>query len=170
MTGRSILNAVVMMSQGKMAGNVPESEITMTSLQIVKWINDERAQIALDGGKRFIKLEHKSFLTKVPSVLGEEGQQNFLHTHTNPQNGQQYPMYTFPKREASLLAMSYSYTIQAQVWDHMTRLEDELKQRTGSSMVGVPTTFVEALRLAADNMEKWSVCCHELRSPLPLST
>ncbi|WP_157786894.1 hypothetical protein [Pseudomonas psychrophila] len=85
---------------------------------------------------------HKNFLVKVVAVLGEEtsakflahvnlgvGQQKFLHTHIHPQNGQSYPMYTLPKREATLMAMSYSSIISAAVYDRMTALEDELVKK-----------------------------------------
>ena len=60
-----------------------------------------RRSVADSGGKKYVELLHKSFLAKVSSVLGEEGQQKFLHTHIHPQNGQSYPAYAFPKREAT---------------------------------------------------------------------
>lgn len=147
------MNAVVVMTES----NVVQNEITMTSLQIVEYINDERQRVADAGGKRYVELLHKSFLAKVPQVLaGEMSAKYFAHIDVPGPNGgvRQSPAYILPKREASLMAMSYSYTIQAQVWDHMTRLEEELTKQTGSNLINIPTTMVEALRLAADNMEK----------------
>ena len=101
---------------------------TMTSLQIVEMINDERKAISVLTGKAPKVLLHKTFLTKARDVLGDEGQQNFLHTHVNQQNGQSYPIYIFPKREATLMAMSYSPAISAAVYDKMTALEEYVQQ------------------------------------------
>lgn len=124
--------------------------VTMTSLEIVDFINTERQVVADSGGKKYVELLHKSFLTKVVSVLGEEGQQKFLHTHTHPQNGQSYPIYILPKREATLMAMSYSSIISAAVYDRMTALEEELVKKVTHS---IPQTLAAALRLAAEQVE-----------------
>lgn len=50
--------------------------ITMSSLELVDFINEQRAQKAFLAGAPFpskghAKLEHKHFLDKVPEVLGE---------------------------------------------------------------------------------------------------
>jgi hypothetical protein len=89
--------------------------ITMTSLELVDFINGQR-------GEGEAVLRHDSFMGKVPEVLGE-GVQNLLDTYVHPQNKQTYPCYRFPKREACLMAMSYSYDLQAKVFDKMTALE-----------------------------------------------
>ena len=68
-------------------------------------------QIALDGGKRYVELQHKHFLVKVVATLGEEVSAKFsaLIEIPGPQGGfRQSPAYVFPKREATLMAMSYS--------------------------------------------------------------
>jgi hypothetical protein len=92
--------------------------LTMTSLEIVKYINDTRKEGEAE-------LAHSDFLKKVPKVLnGGEG--NFSSSYLNSQNKKQ-PCYKFPKREACLMAMSYSYDLQAKVFDHMTKLEAELE-------------------------------------------
>jgi len=49
---------------------------------------------------------------KVPKVLGEEVARNFSH-HYIASNGKENPCYRFPKREACLMAMSYSYDLQS---------------------------------------------------------
>lgn len=49
--------------------------------------------------------------------------------------------------------MSYSYAIQARVWDHMTKLEETLKQQAPVP-AAIPTNFVEALRLALEKAEE----------------
>lgn len=89
--------------------------VTMTSLELVDYINSERSE----GDAT---LAHADFLKKVPLVLGG-GHGNFSDTYRHPQNGQTYPSYRFPKREACLMAMSYSYDLQAKVFDRMTELE-----------------------------------------------
>ncbi len=105
----------------------------MSSLEMVEYINEQRKQDALAAGstfpsKGFAKLEHADFLKKVPEVLGVCAG-NFSGTYqvTGPKGGtRSAPCYTFPKREACLMAMSYSYEIQAKVFDRMTVLESNL--------------------------------------------
>lgn len=92
-----------------------DSPITMTSLELVEFINGQR-------GEGEATLAHSDLLKKVPQVLGG-GHGNFSDTYRHPQNGQTYPCYRFPKREACLMAMSYSYDLQAKVFDRMTALE-----------------------------------------------
>lgn len=58
-------------------------------------------------------LRHDDFMRKVPKVLGAEGLRKFSDTYIHPQNGQTYPCYRSPKREACLMAMSYSYELKA---------------------------------------------------------
>ncbi|SFM64141.1 hypothetical protein [Rugamonas rubra] len=107
-----------------MSGPIRNFEPTMSSMQMVDYINEERKAKEAEGGKRFIKLAHRSLMTKVPKVLGK-GCANFFAHHVNPDNQQEYPCYNFPKREACLIAMSYSYELQAKVFDRMVELEDE---------------------------------------------
>lgn len=89
--------------------------VTMTSLELVDFINSQR-------GEGEATLAHSDFLKKVPQVLGETGAGNFSGTYRDVQNKER-PCYTFPKREACLMAMSYSYDLQAKVFDRMTALE-----------------------------------------------
>ncbi len=90
--------------------------VTMSSLEMVEYINSQRKEGEAE-------LQHKHFLDKVPLVLGE-GYAEFSATYQHPQNKQIYPMFRFPKREACLMAMSYSYDLQAKVFDKMTALEN----------------------------------------------
>lgn len=91
----------------------------MTSLELVDFINASRAP-----GEA--TLRHDDFMRKVPTVLGG-GARKFADTYIHPQNSQRYPCYVFPKREACLMAMSYSYELQARVFDRMTALEEQQK-------------------------------------------
>jgi hypothetical protein len=120
---------------------IPTSEtVTMTSLEMVDFINTQRGE---DG---YI-LAHADFLKKVPQVLGG-GHGNFSDTYQHPQNKQTYPMYRFPKREACLMAMSYSYDLQAKVFDRMTELE-----RSTTPALPDFTNPITAARAWADQYE-----------------
>lgn len=107
---------------------------------------EARKVARLFPSKGFAQLEHSDFMKKVVEVLGESAG-NFSDTYIHQQNGQTYPSYRFPKREACLMAMSYSYDLQAAVFDRMTELE-EVKAPA------LPRSFADALRLAADQAEQ----------------
>ena len=105
---------------------IPKNEtivVTMTSLEMVEFINDHRRQ----QNEGEATLRHDDFLRKVPKVLGENIAPKFFGTvkRQQPNGGiREYPCYNFPKREACLMAMSYSYDLQAKVFDRMTALEE----------------------------------------------
>ncbi|MCA0325508.1 MAG: phage antirepressor KilAC domain-containing protein [Proteobacteria bacterium] len=93
-------------------------------------------------------------MAKVPKVLGEEHALKFkdmLSVTVGNGATRQSPIYRFPKREACLMAMSYSYELQAKVFDRMTMLE---AQAEALGRFNLPKTYSEAMRLAADEMEK----------------
>lgn len=100
----------------------PAEVVTMTSLELVDFINSQRKE-----GEAVIR--HADFLAKAPKVLGSEYNEKFRSTYI-AENGKQNPCYRFPKREACLMAMSYSYDIQASVFDKMTALEQELAKQS----------------------------------------
>ena len=91
----------------------------MSSLKLVAFINADR-------GPEEAELRHDNFMAKVPKVLGEILAPQFFGVsffvngagHKVPRN-----IYNFPKREACLMAMSYSYELQAKVFARMTALE-----------------------------------------------
>lgn len=122
--------------------------ITMTSLELVEFINSER-------GEGESELRHDHFMSKVPKVLGEVAPK-FLGTSFYKGNGSamlERAIYTFPKREACLMAMSYSYDLQAKVFDRMTALESQAAKDAHQSAFSIPQSYTEALRLAADLAE-----------------
>lgn len=133
---------------GFTGGSTP---ITMTSLELVDFINVHRKEQAVAAGapfpsKGFAELQHKDFLDKVFVVLGNRSAEfsaDLPDSYGRPRTG-----YSFPKREACLMAMSYSYELQARVFDRMTALEEERNTNR------IPQTFAEALRLAADLEEQ----------------
>lgn len=115
-----------------------QDPVTMTSLELVDFINEQRAP-----GEP--ELRHDHFMAKVPKVLGESYAPKFLGTQGYGNNNTR-AIYNLPKREACLMAMSYSYELQAKVFDRMTALES-------SQALAVPQTMAQALRLAAEQAE-----------------
>jgi len=123
------------------------AEITMTSIEMVKYLNDER-KLNPDA---YAAVRHSQFMDRVPKVIGEVAATKFLASafYLNGTGAKlSRDIYTFPKREACLMAMSYSYELQAKVFDKMTALEAKV------SKFPIPTTLVEALRLALEGAEK----------------
>lgn len=129
--------------------------ITMTSLEIVEFINDDRKAQAEAAGaefpsKGFAKLEHDNFMAKVPKVL-KKAAPKFLGTgfYLNGTGSQvERTIYVFPKREACLMAMSYSYDLQAKVYDRMTALEENV-QGTGPAPAAL--TRMQILEIAMES-------------------
>lgn len=108
---------------------IGNAAVTMTSLELVDFINQHRKEAAKREGKPFpsdgyAELRHDHFMAKVPDVLGEKDAPKFRDIYLDRMNRQQ-SCYRFPKREACLMAMSYSYDIQAKVFDRMTELEQQ---------------------------------------------
>lgn len=100
--------------------------VTMSSVELVEFINNHRKEVATVE-KPYIELRHADFMAKVPKVLGLELSEKFRSVYTDT-TGRTLPCYRFLKRESCLLAMSYSYELQAQVFDRMTAMEEALKQ------------------------------------------
>lgn len=113
---------------------------TMSSIELVDVINSAR-----EVGKP--QLRHDTFLVKIGKVLGDNGQ-NFMGVYKGG-NNQDRPCYYLPKREANLMVMSESYAVQAKVYDRMTELE-----AAPAPAFTLPTTFADALRLAAVQAEQ----------------
>jgi len=116
--------------------------ITMSSLEMVYYINSQRKEGEAE-------LRHDNFMAKVPKVLGESLAPKFLGTSFYVNGaGNKVPrdIYTFPKREACLMAMSYSYDLQAKVFDKMTALEGQQPQ--------LPATYLDALKALVTATEK----------------
>jgi hypothetical protein len=90
----------------------------MSSLDMVAYINATRKPGEAE-------LKHSDFLKKVPQVLKAAG--NFSSGYLDS-NGQQRPCYNFPRREATFMAMSYSYELQQTVYDAWQ--EAEARHRT----------------------------------------
>lgn len=108
-------------------GHTVISVPTMSSLQMVDYINaDRKAKAQAEGMdfpcKKYRVLKHNDFLKKTPKVLGEEHSGKFFAQYQDS-TGRALPCFQFPKREACLMAMSYSYELQAAVYDYMEELD-----------------------------------------------
>lgn len=125
-------------------GNFNTNEVTMSSLEIVDFINEYRAK----NESNPVQLRHADFMAKAPKVLGDKGLRNFSDTYIHHQNGQTYPCFKFPKREACLMAMSYSYELQAQVFDRMTAMEEALKAKNSFDITN-PAHLLQAIEVQA---------------------
>ncbi|QBE64278.1 hypothetical protein [Pseudoduganella lutea] len=90
----------------------------MSSLEMVAYINATR-----EPGKA--ELRHDNFMAKVSSVLGVGDALKFQGMYKDAYNRDK-PCYNFPKREACLMAMSYSYELQAKVFDAWVAAEEKL--------------------------------------------
>ena len=103
-------------------------QVTMTSPEIVDFINAHRQAVATIE-KPYVELHHRSFMSKVPQVLGVKDAAKFIASSFYQGNGSaklERQIYVFPKREACLMAMSYSYELQAQIFDRMTAMENHI--------------------------------------------
>lgn len=132
------------------------SAITMTSLEIVEFINNERAAVERLTGKAHKVLSHKNFLAKVMAVLGEEASAKFS-AHVEIQAGavlRSTPIYVFPKREATLMAMSYSPAISAAVYDRMTELEQQVVAKPALPNFSNPAEAARAWALEYERSEQ----------------
>lgn len=113
---------------------MPNPQQTMTSLELVKIINDLREEGQAE-------LRHTDFTAKIRKVLGDEGAKFSAPLKTA--SGQTAQGYILPKRECHLMVMSESYKVQAAVYDRMVELES-----SGRQVFKIPQTLSEALLLA----------------------
>lgn len=124
-------------------GNFNINEVTMSSLEIVDFINEYRAK----NESNPVQLRHDHFMAKVPKVLGENAAPNFRGTYIAKDKSER-PCYHFLKREACLMAMSYSYELQAQVFDRMTAMEEALKAKNSFDITN-PAHLLQAIEVQA---------------------
>lgn len=126
--------------------------VTMTSLELVEFINNQRKEGEAE-------LRHDHFMAKVPLVLGEGDAPNFRGIYLDAYKREK-PCYKFPKRESCLMAMSYSYDLQAKVFDRMTALEqkttiDPMKVLSDpAAMRGLLLTYTEKVLTLESKVEE----------------
>jgi hypothetical protein len=130
-------------------------EPLISSMELVELINRLR-----DSDKL---VTHANFLKKVPIVL-KGGQVKFYSSYINSQNKEQ-PCYYFPKREASLMGMAYSYEVQAGVYDYMAGLEIKVQQiNTVDSLLSNPDFAITLFQQLKEEREKFNSIQLELKS------
>lgn len=117
-------------------------------------------EIAERTGKR-----HDNVMRDTRSVLvtlyGEGGLLRFEDTHVNPQNGQSYPIFRLPKREAMILVSGYSVELRAKIVDRLDELEAEkravvLDLNSPTALRGILLSYTEkviALEAKVDALE-----------------
>lgn len=93
----------------------PETQ-TMSSLDLAKLCVGDK------------KDAHANFVKKMKKVIGEEGVVNFYDTYLD-KSKRQSAYYNLPEREACLMAMSYSYELQAYVYDAWQALKNKPMSR-----------------------------------------
>ncbi len=123
--------------------NSNKNQVTMSSPEIVDFINEYRAK----NESNPVQLRHDSFMAKVPKVLGENQSPKFIGDYKDAK-GRTYPCYRFPKREAYLMAMSYSYELQAQIFDRMSAMEEAIKAKNSFDITN-PTHLLQAIEVQA---------------------
>lgn len=102
--------------------------LTMTSREIAELTGKRHDHVLRD------------IRTMLTELYGEGGVPSFEGTHTNPQNGQPYPIFKLPKRETLILVSGYSTELRAKIIDRWQELEIQAVKPTGpvlnhSSMV-----------------------------------
>lgn len=131
-------------------------EQVMSSIDMVAYINASREPKA--NGKLPAVLRHSDFLEKVVAVLGTTSAKFSVHVNIPGPNGasRMSPAYAFPEREAKLMAMSYSYELQAAVYDAWKAAEAKL------TTFQIPQTFSQALLLASKAEEAKEIAILQL--------
>lgn len=129
----------------------------MSSLDIVNFINDYRVK----NDSNPVQLRHADFMAKVSKVIGKLSE-NYRSVYKDV-TGRSLPCYVFYKREACLMAMSYSYELQAAIFDRMTELENQISKPQLPDF----TNPVESARAWADEFEAKRVALKQLEIAAP---
>jgi Rha family phage regulatory protein len=87
------------------------SPLTMSSREIAELTGKRHDNVMRDIRVMLVELH------------GEGGVLSFEDTHTNPQNGQTYPVFMLPKRETLILVSGYSVELRARIIDRWRELE-----------------------------------------------
>lgn len=146
-----------------MSNLIIENKVTMSSLEIVEFINNHRSKSIVDV--IFPTLRHSDFMAKVPKVLGDEFSEKFRSTYL-ANNRKENPCYRFQKREACLMAMSYSYELQAIIFDRMTELENNYKKNVVQE-IALPQDYLSALKALVESEEAKQIAQQQLQIAAP---
>ncbi|EIE5877695.1 hypothetical protein LDV99_004638 [Vibrio parahaemolyticus] len=117
----------------------------INSVSLVETITENNGFISSIELAKVCGQRHSDFNKKAEKVLGE-GVRKFSHTHINPQNHQEYIVLMLPEREACLMAMSYSYELQAQVFDAYTAYRKALMDIAAANTIEEVQEIVLSLK------------------------
>ena len=82
-------------------------------------------------------VRHDNFIAKVPTVLGEKDALKFKGIYSDKYKRPQTCFY-LPKRESCLMAMSYSYELQAQIYDEWSLQDNHSTTDTAINLDALP--------------------------------
>lgn len=127
-------------------GDTTNASKKITSLELVEQINVFRAE----EGNRAV-LQHSDLLKVVRDEFEEEiGIGKISETlYKHPQNGQEYPMFELTLNQAKQILVRESKFVRKAVIAYIDKLEKRLNE-----VFKVPSSFAEALRLAAEQQEQ----------------
>lgn len=132
---------------------------TMSSLEIVEVINEERKADAEATGAEYAILLHKNFLAKVefhPGIDSAKFSAQYKDT-----TGRKLKCYHLPKREAELMVMSESLKVQTRVYDRLVALEADTLSRAAPRAVGIDpslSAFRTSRAIASNAKTAESIC------------
>ncbi len=108
---------------------------------------------------------HDSVLKTVRRLIAEGVVFGNETLYKHPQNGQTYPEFVLDFRNTMVVASGYSAELRARIIDRWNKLEAAASQPAPTFKL--PTTFSEALRLAAEQAEKIEAQALQLQHQKP---
>ena len=110
-----------------------------------KYLSDKTIDAFVEFGKAKVQITAESFAS----------------TYTDPQNGQTYPEFKLPKREALILTSGYSVKQRAAIIDRWQELEEQARNPIAA------LSRVDLLKLALDSEEQRTALAHKVEELTP---
>lgn len=127
-----------------MSGPIRNFEATMCSVDIVDVINEERKAEA--AGSPFTTQRHADFMVKLEKHPGIDSTK--FSGQYKDGSGRMLKCYYLPKREAELMVMSESLTVQTRVYDRLAAIEAGAPTAPQPRRVGGGNKSLESFRQA----------------------
>ena len=132
--------------------------LTMTSLELVDFINAERRQEANDQSTAEFSIEpamlrHSDFMVKLEKHPGIDSPK--FSAQYKDSTGRTLKCYRLPKRECELMVMSESLLVQARMYDRLA----ELEAKQAAPVMALPQDYIQALEslLASKKSEQLAI-------------